>query len=245
MAGYQKFFVHADFIDKGTDSSVFSARYIITLAVLAALFIILISIYKKLSPIAKRRFMIALAIIMPAIEISRAIWLFAIHNFQITRDLPFQMCRVMLFLYSAAIITDNRKLKTACYALGMPGAVLAFVFPNVTVYPAISYEYMRYMTAHLLLACIPFLWIAGDGFRPAFSSLKWILWVVLFAADAQFGLNAALGSNYLYVNALPEHVDIFIPQPWYTLAIYAFMNVVVILVMLPFYKLAASKNIAQ
>jgi hypothetical integral membrane protein (TIGR02206 family) len=233
---YLNFFVHAKELESSGAHNPFGLKYVITLLVLAAIYVLLIKIYKKLSPKIKRRFMLVLAAVMPLIELSRQTWAALSGYYDITRDLPFQMCRLMLFMYSAAIISNSKTLKTACYGFGLPGAFLAYAFPNVTLYPLLSFEYLRYMTAHLLLAAVPVMWVAGDGFRPEFKAVKWLFPVLFLTAASVFAINVLLGSNYIYVNRLPEHVDIYIAQPWYTLAIFAFMNAVVLITMLPFVK---------
>lgn len=208
-------------------------RYIATLAILLVLFFIIIRLYKRLNKKRRRRILISLSVIMPLLEIARLIWLLQIDKFEVEEDLPLQICRIMLFLEPIASITGKQKLKSFCYAVGLPGALLAYTFPPLGGYPVLSFEYLRYFTNHFLLALMPLLWVFGDKLRPQID-MRVLYSAVFLGALAMFGINSLLNSNYFYVNHLPVHVGITLNQPWYFIAIVAFMMVVVTLMILPF-----------
>ena len=205
--------------------------YILTLVFLIALLVVLVWMYGKLGKKHRRRFMLTLAVIMPLLEVSRIAWESAVGQFEVVEDLPLQICRIMLILQPIAVISNNTRLKTFCYAFGLPGAVLAFSFPPIGNYPLLSFQYIRYVVCHSVLALVPLLWVIGDRFRPR-KDMGILLGAVPAMALAMLGINSLLGSNYSYVNRLPGHVNINLPQPWYFISIVAFMMLVVTLMML-------------
>lgn len=208
-------------------------RYILTLITLVILFAALIFLYRKAGKKLRRSLMFTIAALMPLFVISRIIWLLGTGGFNVSEDLPLQLCRLMLFIEPIAVFSGSHKLKTFCYAAGLPGALLAFVFPDIGRYATFSFEYLRYVTSHFLLALVPLLWIFGDKFRP-YANLKVLLSVVFSMSLVMLGVNSLLASNYFYVSRIPGHVNINLPQPWYFIAFTAFMMMTVTLMMLPF-----------
>jgi hypothetical integral membrane protein (TIGR02206 family) len=229
---FQYFWKHEINLPKGIGNNL-GWQYLVTIALMLVAFVLLILIYRKMSAKHRKRLMIALAIMMPLLEISRIIWKLAVGQFYTAEDLPLQICRIMLFLQPIAILTQNAKLKTFCYTFGLPGALLAFVMPTFGNYPIMSFFYLRYIICHFVLALVPLLWVFGDKFRPRVK-----LWVLLTAVLAlgvvMFGANVLIGSNYFYVNYLPTHVNINLPQPWHFIVMVSFMMAIVTITILPF-----------
>jgi len=218
--------------------------YILTLVFLIALLFVLVWMYRKLGKKRRRTFMLTLAVIMPLMEASRIVWESAVGQFEVSEDLPLQICRIMLVLQPIAIVSDNARIKTFCYAFGLSGAVLAFTFPPLGNYPLLSFQYIRYVISHFILALAPLLWVIGERFRPR-KDLRILLGAVLAMALLMLGINSLLGSNYFYVNRLPGHVDIDFGQPWYFIAITAFMMLVVTLMVLPFMLRKSKEDIGK
>ena len=158
------------------------------------------------------------------------------HDEKTRRHIMLILAVIMLFMMPVAILTDNQLLKTLSYAMGFPGALFAYIYPTIIAYPFISFEYFRYMLSHYLLVIVPLLWVTGDAFRPETKHFKWVLLATTCNAFFMLGLNALVGSNYMYVSRMPEHVNINLPQPWFFLAMLALMLVVVALTMLPFMR---------
>ena len=219
-------------------------RYIITLITLVILFAVLVFLYRKAGKKLRIRFMFAVAALMPLFAVSRMIWLLLSGSFNVSEDLPLQLCRLMLFIEPIAVLTDSPKLKTFCYAAGLPGALLAFVFPDIGRYATFSFEYLRYVISHFLLALVPLLWIFGDRFRPH-ANLKVLLSLVFSMSLIMLGVNSLLASNYFYVSRIPGHVNINLPQPWYFIAFTAFMMITITLMMLPFHSRKANDTSHQ
>ncbi len=219
-------------------------RYIFTLIILIILFAALVFLYRKASKKLRRGFMITVASLMPLFAISRIIWLLEYSSFSISEDLPLQLCRLMLFIEPIAVFSGSSKLKTFCYAAGLPGALLAFVFPDIGRYATFSFEYLRYVSSHFLLALVPLLWVFGDRFRPH-ANLKVLLGIIFSMSLVMLGINSLLASNYFYVTKIPGHVKISIAQPWYFIAFTAFMMVIVTLMMAPFANQRANRKSHQ
>ena len=219
-------------------------RYILTLITLVVLFAALIFLYRKAGKKLRKRFMFSAAALMPLFVFSRMIWLLWSGSFNVSEDLPLQLCRLMLFIEPIAVFADSPKLKTFCYAAGLPGALLAFVFPDIGRYATFSFEYLRYVTSHFLLALVPLLWVFGDKFRP-YANLKVMLGIVFSMSLVMLGANSLLASNYFYVSRIPAHVNINLPQPWYFIAFTSFMMVTVTLMMLPFSRRKANDTSHQ
>lgn len=112
--------------------------------------------------------------------------------------LPLHLCSLTGLITLPALATENRTLWQMTVYLGMPGALMALLFPSVVETPWPQLTALAFHTMHALVFLAPLLPL-GLGWRPdAGGALRsWLAMVVL--GLAVMAVNALLGSNYLFL----------------------------------------------
>ena len=113
--------------------------------------------------------------------------------------LPLHLCSMMGVLLLPMLLTGNRFLWHTALYLGMPGAMLALLFPAVTPSPWQVWMELAFYTMHCLLVLAPLLPLGlGRRPEPAGAAQAFLFIVVLGITD--LAVNAWLKSNYLFLN---------------------------------------------
>ena len=112
--------------------------------------------------------------------------------------LPLHLCSLMGVLSLPMLLTRRPLLMNAALYAGVPGAVLALLFPAVldTCWPLATT--LAFHTLHAGLVCAPLLPM-GMGWRPAARGALHAGIVVLAAGLAALAVNPLTGGNYLFL----------------------------------------------
>ncbi len=114
--------------------------------------------------------------------------------------LPLHLCSISVFVVLFHAITGNRFLEEYLYAITLPTACMAMVFPDWTgKLPFLNFMCFHSFSIHLLLVLYPCLLLFG-GFKPSWKNLKFIIPAVLLAAFAMHFVNNLLETNFFFVN---------------------------------------------
>lgn len=112
--------------------------------------------------------------------------------------LPLHLCSLMGLLALPSLLTRRELLLNASFFAGVPGALLALMFPAVLDTPWPRLTALAFHTLHAGLVCVPLLPMAL-GWRPAPRGAV-EAWVLLLTAAAGAGLvNGLTGGNYLFL----------------------------------------------
>lgn len=112
--------------------------------------------------------------------------------------LPLHLCSINIFLILADAIRPNASLREILYAICLPGAFFALVFPGWNTLPLWNALCIHSFTAHILLFLYPVLLIA-EGFCPSFRRLLRCLPWMLGAAFGVYWFNRAFGTNFMFL----------------------------------------------
>ncbi len=112
--------------------------------------------------------------------------------------LPLHLCSINIFLIIADAIKPNDHLREVLYAICLPGAFFAMIFPGWNSLPLWNALCIHSFTAHILLFVYPVLLIA-EGFRPRFCRLLRCLPWMLGAATLVYCLNQWWGTNFMFL----------------------------------------------
>ena len=112
--------------------------------------------------------------------------------------LPLHLCSLMGVLTLPMLLTRCRTLVSAALYLGVPGAVLALVFPAVLPTPWPILTAAAFHTLHAGLACAPMLPIAL-GWRPVPSDTLRAGGILVLAGLIAMLVNPLCGGNYLFL----------------------------------------------
>lgn len=113
-------------------------------------------------------------------------------------SLPLHLCSLMGVLTLPMLLTRRRTLCSAALFLGVPGAVLALVFPAVLATPWPILTAAAFHTLHAGLICAPLLPIAL-GWRPVPSDALRAGGVLVAAGLLALLVNPVCGGNYLFL----------------------------------------------
>jgi len=119
---------------------------------------------------------------------------------QLTWDtaLPLHLCSLMGALSLPMLLTRHPLLLNASLFAGVPGALLALIFPAVleTRFPRVTEA--AFFALHAALVCAPLLPMAA-GWRPRPSGAAMAFLLLLMAGAAAQLANDLTGSNYLFL----------------------------------------------
>ena len=131
-------------------------------------------------------------------------------------SLPLHVCGVTVFAVAAALIFRCQTAYEIAYFWGLAGATNAVVTPQLEAgYPA--YRFFQYFIAHggIVAGALFATW--GLGMRPTAKSVLRAFALLNLLAIVAFGVNRALGSNYMFLSWPPvtQSPFFFAPWPWY------------------------------
>ena len=117
-------------------------------------------------------------------------------------SLPLHLCSMVGLLTLPMLLTRSRWMWHVCLYLGMPGALMALLFPAVleTPWPRLTEVAFHLMHCCILLA--PLLPLAL-GMEPQPRGAGTALLALLLLAFAATAANAVTGGNYLFLNGSP------------------------------------------
>ena len=149
--------------------------------------------------------------------------------------LPLHVCSISVFAVAAALIFRWQTAYEIAYFWGLAGATNAVVTPQLTAdYPA--YRFFQYFIAHSGIVAGALFATWGLGMRPTAKSVIRVFVLLNFLAIVAFGVNWALGSNYMFLSRPPvtESPFFFAPWPWYIPILDGVALVLFYLLLLPF-----------
>ncbi len=112
--------------------------------------------------------------------------------------LPLHLCSMMGVLALPMLLTENRLLWHFALYAGMPGALLALIFPAVLDTPWPELTQLGFHSLHALLFLSPLLPL-GLGKQPEGAGVLHAWIILLGAGCAVMVVNGLLGSNYLFL----------------------------------------------
>ena len=113
--------------------------------------------------------------------------------------LPLHLCSINIFLIAAGAIRPNQRLREVLYAVCLPGAFFALLFPGWNYLPLWNALCIHSFTAHILLLLYPLLLISG-GFRPDIRRFAGTIPVALAVVGLVYCFNRVFGTNFMFLS---------------------------------------------
>lgn len=117
--------------------------------------------------------------------------------------LPLHLCSIHIFCIAADALRPNDYLREELYAVCLPGALLALIFPGWAYLPIGNALCIHSFSAHILLLLYPLL-VLAEGFRPQFRRFVRTLPVLLLTVGAVYGVNQIFGTNFMFLSRSGE-----------------------------------------
>ena len=184
-------------VPAGKGFSLFGPGHVLWLLfwiILCVLFGILYSKWSAKRQLACRRILAGLLLID---ELFKVISTLITGRFQLD-FLPFHLCSINIFLIFADAWRPADSLREILYAVCLPGAFFALIFPGWSYLPLWNGLCIHSFTAHILLFLYPFLLFCG-GFRPKFTRFLKLLPLCLLTVAGVYCFNQVFGTNFMFL----------------------------------------------
>ena len=114
--------------------------------------------------------------------------------------LPLHLCSLALFISFFHAISGSPVLGNFLYAIALPGAACALLFPDWTSYPAMNLLSINSFLNHILLVSYPIMLVFGKELMPDFRRLPSCMLILIVIAIPIFLFDKAFDANYLFLN---------------------------------------------
>jgi hypothetical integral membrane protein (TIGR02206 family) len=170
-------------------------------------------------------------------EGSWQIWMWAIGAWTIQGMLPLWLCSVTSWTMPLLLLFRRRWYFEWVYFMGLMGASMALLTPDLMQYGFPHFRYIEFFTLHGAIIVAIIYMTSVEGFRPRWRSIPRavivtdVLWVICAI------VNNLIGSNYLYTQgklSTPSLLDYLGPHPYYLIWMEVIGIALCILLYLPF-----------
>lgn len=186
-------------IEDGVGFAMFDACHLTWLAGFVLFTSLCCLVYRRLEAQGRKRMRIAMAALIVADEVLKMATLFIGGNFSVNY-LPLHLCSINLFLIAWHAFRPSKALDNYLYAVCVPAAVAALLFPNWTALPPTSLMHIHSFTFHILLACYPFMLVVGGDICPQARYLPKAALILLCLAAIAATANEVFGTNFMFLS---------------------------------------------
>lgn len=113
--------------------------------------------------------------------------------------LPFHLCGISVLLITFSIFKRTKTVENFLYYIGIPGAMLALLFPNWTVLPCNNFFHMHSFIIHMLLVLYPFVLVTGGDIKPDIKSMPKCIFLLVGMAIPIYFINLAFDTNFMFL----------------------------------------------
>ena len=188
-------------IPKGVGFAHFSTGHMIWVAVSVIVTVLCCLHYRRLSPRGRDVWRKAVAVLLIADELLKQIPLWTCGTF-ILEYLPFHLCSINIFFIVFHVIKPNKTVGNFLYAICIPGAIAALLFPSWNKLPVMNFMYIHSFTLHILLIVYPAALVAGGDIKPRLKDLPKAMAMLLFMAVALYFFNNAFDTNFFFLRTV-------------------------------------------
>ena len=161
-----------------------------------------------------------------------------IHGNYWLSHIPLHMCGLLIFIEAAHVTRPNKFTGEILYALGLPGAIAAMIFPNWTMAPITNFYSLQSFVIHAFHIVFVVMLLFTGHIRPSFRGLWRPVLFLGIALPPIYIFNVITGTNFFFMNAGSEgspleiFIDIF-GNPWFLLPYTGLLAVVWVIMYLP------------
>lgn len=203
-------------------------------------------LYRFLSESNRLKFRRTIALLMVIVEIFKHIIL-VINGVWQLNYLPLHLCSISIFFSCWHAIKPNALNRELLYALCMPGALMALLFPSWTMLPCMNGLSIHSFAIHILLVMYPLPLLFCGELRPNVKNLPKCLLFLVILGIPMFFLNKAWNTNFMYLNWADAGNPLFLfekllGRPWYIVGFIPLISLVWFLLYYPWVKAAKKQN---
>ncbi len=186
-------------IEPGLGFAMFDGVHLAWLAAFALFTACCCLVYRRMSQKGRQTMRIVMAALIAADEALKMTALFIGGHFTVNY-LPLHLCSINLFLIAWHAFRPGRTLDNYLYAICVPAALAALLFPNWTALPVMNLMHIHSFTFHMLLACYPVMLLSGGDIRPDVKALPGVIALLIILAGVAAAANSLLGTNFMFLS---------------------------------------------
>ncbi|TMU87608.1 TIGR02206 family membrane protein [Bacillus sp. BHET2] len=172
-------------------------------------------------------------------EFTFQMWYILNDRWDLTINLPFQLCSLSLYLCAIMLITKSYRVFEISFFVSMSGAFIAIITPELFFgFP--HFRYFQFFLAHMVivLSCLYMVWI--EGYKLTFSSLVRAFLALNAMATIVYVVDVTFGANYMFLIHKPYNtnpIDYLGDYPWYLLSLEGVSLILFSILYSPFFLL--------
>ncbi len=190
----------------------FGAGHLMWLFLIIIICLVLGQYYARWREEKRQRCRRVLAVLLLLDEAFKLIVTTALGRFQ-PDFLPLHLCSINIFVILADALQPREALREELYAVCLPGASFALLFPGWAYLPIGNALCIHSFTAHILLFLYPYLLLRG-GFRPQFRRFLRVLPFCLPAVGLAYLFNRIFGTNFMFLQYAGEGNPLSLFESW-------------------------------
>ena len=185
-------------IEPGHGFSHFSAYHFLWLAILIVFVAALSAVYRKKDAATRTKWRKGIAVAILLDEVWKMFWLTVGGTYTLDY-LPLHLCSINIIIIAVHAWKPGKTLDNYLYAICVPAALAAMLFPSWTSLPTLNFMHLHSFTVHILLIAYPVvLTVAGD-IRPDLRQLpKSLLFTVCMAVPI-YVFNLLFDTNFMFL----------------------------------------------
>ncbi len=196
------FFDTAETIGPGFGFAYFDGLHLAWLLLFLAVTLVSCLSYHRIGEKGQERWKKTVAVLLLADEVFKHAVLLIGGNFQ-WHYLPLHLCSINIFVIAIHAWHPTKLLSNFLYAVCLPGALAALLFPGWSTLPLDSAMHLHSFTTHILLALYPIVLMAAGELRPGYRMIPKCLGLLALMAVPIYGLNSLLNCNFMFLMSAP------------------------------------------
>ena len=182
-----------------TSFSLWGREHLLWLGAFCILCAAAIPLYRRMGSRGRRRTLLTLTGLLLADELAKHLFLLILGEEDVDY-LPLHLCSVGLFVCLWYAVHPNRYAGELLFAVSLPGAVMALLFPGWSILPPWSFLSIHSFTFHMLLCLIPLLLLSSGEIAPDPRRL-WFCALFLAATGGPIWfLDLRWGTNFYFLS---------------------------------------------
>ncbi|MBN8191303.1 TIGR02206 family membrane protein [Bacillus sp. NTK074B] len=185
-----------------------------------------------------------LVVLLILSEVSFQAWYYIYDHWDLTINLPFQLCSLSLYLCTFMLLTKSYRIFEVSFFASMSGAFIAILTPELFFgFP--HFRYFQFFLAHLtiILACLYMVWI--EGYSLTLGSVIRAFFTLNGIAVLAYTVNKLVGANYMFLMHKPNNtspIDYLGEYPWYLISLEAISFFLFLILYAPFFLMRDKRS---
>lgn len=185
-------------IPEGVGFQHFDAQHWIWILVSLVFFASMCIAYRRCKEAQRKTFRHVMAYALLGNEVFKQVCLLIAGNW-LPKYLPLHMCSLNIFLITWHAFRPNKLLGNYLYAVGVPTAAIAIVYPTWTALPVGNFMYWHSFTVHMCLAVYPLMLMTGGDIRPHVRYMPLCIGFAFCLAVPVYVVNLLLDTNFMFL----------------------------------------------